>query len=450
MVKLDILNREEFVTNLVNLTENISDKKVSTSFAIDGSWGCGKSFVLDMYEQQLGAIQSEKTAMDKYFIIRYNCWKYDYYDEPLVAIVAVLIDIINQKTRLWNDEQKKARVLGVLKAVGTTLLSMVNDGIKDKIGVDIKATYETLKNSIESEEERVEQSHEYDMYFSFNQALHRLQDLFAELCRDQTLVFVVDELDRCLPEYSIKVLERLHHLVENSSNVITVLSIDKNQLKTSVQKIFGFVDPDKYLEKFIQFEICLDCGVVSDQVTEKYSDYIALFDREICPYDESTEEFIQKIFKGISARTQEQLIKRATIAHTLLFSEPKPMQFMCLELLLTVIDTCYPGKIVFCKFLGEYSRFVCSTPEPPFSGFINERFEEIPITNVSTYGMSDKSIFSCSASKSLYTCILFLWYNMFFCNENIRITIKNEPIRNKLEAELDDLKRFHQMVNYIK
>ena len=70
MVKLDILNRKKFVDTLVTLTENISSNKRSTSFAINGVWGCGKSFVLDMYEEQLNEIQSEETATDKYFVIR--------------------------------------------------------------------------------------------------------------------------------------------------------------------------------------------------------------------------------------------------------------------------------------------------------------------------------------------------------------------------------------------
>ena len=116
---------------------------------------------------------------------------------------------------MWNDEQKKARVLGVLKAVGTTLLSMVNAGVKCKSGIDIKNTYETLKTNIQAEEEKIEESHEYDVYFSFNQALIRLQQVITEISKEKTVVFIVDELDRCLPEYAIKVLERLHHLAEN-------------------------------------------------------------------------------------------------------------------------------------------------------------------------------------------------------------------------------------------
>ena len=448
--KLDILNREEFLIKLVNLTENISANRTSTSFAINGVWGCGKSFVLDMYEERLTKIQSEETATDKYFVIRYNCWKYDYYEEPLVAIVAAMIDIINQKTKLWNDEQKKARVLGVLKAVGTTLLSMVNAGVKDKIGVDIKNTYETLKTNVQAEEEKVEKSHEYDVYFSFNQALRRLQKLIAELCQDQTVVFMVDELDRCLPEYSIKVLERLHHLTENSNNVITVLSMDKAQLQTSVKQIFGFDEPEKYLEKFIQFEIKLDCGEISELITEKYAEYINLFE-DSCPVNDSIEEFIQVIFKDINVRTQEQIIKRATTAHTLLFNKSKSKPFMCMELLVTVINHCYSGKITFCKmFEKTFHHFESSKVDPPFAAFFNERFQELPCTPIQNVGLNNKHICRYNPSQSLYADILFWWSQIFFADKQTVITLKDEDLKNQLTDEISDLKKFNDTVKFIK
>ena len=421
MEKLDILNREEFVIKLVNLTENISANRTSTSFAINGVWGCGKSFVLDMYEERLNEIQSEEPATDKYFVIRYNCWKYDYYEEPLVAIVAAMIDIINQKTKLWNDEQKKARVLGVLKAVGTTLLSMVNAGVKDKIGVDVKAAYENLKTNIQAEEEKVEKSHEYDVYFSFNQALHRLQKLIAELSQDQTVVFMVDELDRCLPEYSIKVLERLHHLTENSNNVITVLSMDKAQLQISVKQIFGFDEPEKYLEKFIQFEIKLDCGKVTEQIVEKYSDYIAMFDKDLFELDDSVEEFIQAIFKDIDVRKQEQIVNKVTIAHQMLFTEKKDYVFMCMELLLGVLFCVYdyesssfnnPIKI------GQGDRkytdiFASSYSEasPAFSGFFEKKFNNINFKFEHSYSC-DPATYAISKYSKLYCSVILIWYRL--------------------------------------
>ena len=461
MEKLDILNREEFVNKLVNLTENISANNASTSFAINGVWGCGKSFVLDMYEERLNVIQSEETATDKYFVIRYNCWKYDYYEEPLVAIVAAMIDIINHKTKLWNDEQKKARILGVLKIVGTTLLSMVNDGIKDKIGVDIKATYETLKTNIQAEEEKVEQSHEYDIYFSFNQALHRLQDLIAELSQDQTVVFMVDELDRCLPEYSIKVLERLHHLTENSNNVITVLSMDKAQLQTSVKQIFGFEEPEKYLEKFIQFEIKLDCGEVSEKVAEKYSDYIAMFEKGAFEFNDSVEEFIQAIFKNIDARNQEQLVKRATIAHQLLYmeSEKKDYVFMCMELLLSVLicfyddNSCFRDvSIRFGQSENKFSNifdFSSENPTPAFAHFFKEKLDKVHFTTERVFS-DDPTNYKLAGSASLYGAVLFIWYWMHKKNPRAIISYSLNTEYKTIESYNEPLLEFAKTIKMLK
>ena len=62
------------------------------------------------------------------------------------------------------------------------------------------------KTTMGEETAKMQKTHEYDVFFSFNQALGHLQGLMAELGQEQTIVLVVDELDRCLPEYSIKVL----------------------------------------------------------------------------------------------------------------------------------------------------------------------------------------------------------------------------------------------------
>ena len=459
MEKLDILNREEFVNKLVTLTENISATNSNTSFALNGVWGCGKSFVLDMYEEQLNQIQYEETATDKYFVIRYNCWKYDYYDEPLVAIVAAMIDIINQKTKLWNDEEKKARILGVLKAVGTTLLSMINDGVKDKIGVDIKSTYDAIKDKVDFEEVKIEKSHEYDVYFSFKQALDRLQQLIAEISDNQTVVFVVDELDRCMPEYSIKVLERLHHLTENSNNVITILSMDKEQLESSVKQIFGFDNPAKYLEKFIQFEIKLDCGKVTEEVIVKYANYIEMFDKDIFPIDDSIEEFIQAVFMDIDARTQEQLVKKATVAHQLLYNDKKDYVFMCMELLLTVLICVYNDNSCFVdnpiKFgQGEttFSQLFHSSSVseiPAFSEFFMNKYKELRFTYRRGFS-DDANVYILPYNSRLYCGVLFNWYWMHKKHPSIVINHYKDDEYQKISNHHLELKNFAETIKMIK
>lgn len=167
MDKLDILNRDKFVERLLKLTENISSNKASTCFAINGPWGSGKTFVLDMFQEKLERIQSEETFTDKYFVIRYDCWKFDYYAEPLVAIVASMMSVIEEKTKLFPDTEKKCEILGMLKAVGVTLLSIGNGALREKTGLDIQKAYETVRDGKEEGAADYENKHDYDAYFNF-------------------------------------------------------------------------------------------------------------------------------------------------------------------------------------------------------------------------------------------------------------------------------------------
>lgn len=452
MEKLDILNREEFVNKLVNLTENISANKTSTSFAINGVWGCGKSFVLDMYEERLNEIQSEETADNKYFVIRYNCWKYDYYEEPLVAIVAAMIDIINQKTKLWNDDKKRARVLGVLKAVGISLLTIGNNAIKDKTGLDIKSAFDVVAKETQKENEKQRKKREYDANFSFNQSLECLRHEIDQLSQEQTIVFMVDELDRCLPEYSIKVLERLHHLTEDSQNVITVLSMDKEQLQKSVKQIFGFEHPEKYLEKFIKFELGLNLGRVSEKITEKHKGYIDLFDKDKIHFNDSIEEFMQAVFQRIGVREQEQLMHRVELAHRLLFEKGKDYSFMCAEILIAVLSSHYGSILAFTGWLDQfYQPIEFGKQKPPFDLFFREKFDGTPMKEIVRMGGNVPRNWCCfSYEKSLYGAIAYIWYEMHVKNGSIGIDVESNELKTILKQNVVDLKKFVETLGFIK
>lgn len=418
MDRLDILNRDEFVEQLITLVENISANKSSASFAINGAWGCGKSFVLDMFQERLEEIQSEETYINKYFVIRYDSWKFDYYEEPLVAIVASMISIIEKKTKLFPDSEKKLELLGMLKAVGITLLSIANSALKEKTGIDCKEAYETVCNSKKEAAAEYEKQHSYDAYFSLNKVIEKLVNLLQELAREYTIVFLVDELDRCLPEYAIKVLERLHHLTENEENIITIISIDKQQLLASVKNTFGFDNPEKYLEKFISFEVKLDNGEVSETIFEKYPDYIALFDKDIFPFRDSVEECIKAIFKNIEVRTQEQLVKKAMLAHQLLYSDKKDYSFMCMELILAVMicyhkdDSCFSDTSVDITSFDKIFN-LSKKAKPEFSNFFKDKFEKIEFRYSHRYPnepLLEQQIYILSDKTTLYGAILYTWY----------------------------------------
>lgn len=452
MDKLDILNRKEFVNQLIKLVEYISANKSSTCFAINGVWGCGKSFVLDMFENELEGIQSEKTNSDQYFIIRYNSWKYDYYEEPLVAIVASMISTIEEKTNLFPDSLAKSKYLGILKAIGVSLLSVGADAAKAKTGIDFKKAFDVIEKGKAEGTSIYEDEHEYDVYFGFKNVLNKLADLLRNIAEKYTIVILVDELDRCLPEYAIKVLERLHHLTENQSNIITIVSIDKEQLLTSVKQIFGFENPEKYLAKFISFEVKLDCGTVSETLMEKYSDYFALFDKEIFPFKDPVEECLQAIFKGIDIRTQEQLMNKAKLVHKLLYTDKKDYSFMCMEVLLAVMicfyqdDSCFTDASINLASFDNIFMPNWSSTQPAFAAFFKAKFEKINF-NRKEREFNNRWNYVLPEYADLYGAILFTWYWMHKKNKNSIIKYNdNSVIHDLVSKNTEELKKYAEMI----
>ena len=89
----DFLSRQPYLDLLKSIIANQCDNPIGYSFAIDGEWGCGKSWVLTELESQL-----KVENKNKYLIFHYNAWENDFYEEPLVAILSVMIEKLNQIT----------------------------------------------------------------------------------------------------------------------------------------------------------------------------------------------------------------------------------------------------------------------------------------------------------------------------------------------------------------
>ncbi len=71
------------------------------------------------------------------------------------------------------------------------------------------------------------------------------------------LVFIIDELDRCRPNYSIEILEKAKHFF-NVENIVFILGADKAQLGSSVKAIYGEgLNVNGYLRRFIDFDYLL-------------------------------------------------------------------------------------------------------------------------------------------------------------------------------------------------
>lgn len=307
--KLDVLNRDAFISKVKKIVEILADKKRGCCFAIDGAWGSGKTYVLEIFENQLKKIQLEENADNKYFVFHYDCWKYDYYEEPSIAIVSAMLEAADKEISLFSEEVNNVLRLS-WETTKNILAEIARELCKNKVGIDLVTVAEkTLENHDKEEIDN------FDSLYGFKKALEETRKSIQKIAEDKTVVIVVDELDRCLPEYSIKVLERLHHIFTDLNNVIVIVSMDKMQLEHSIKGIYGDIDVDVYLRKLIAFKIDLDNGITSS-FGGKFASYFSMFDISL-EEGKEIEMFFSDILVGLDMRTQERIFNKAELIHTI-------------------------------------------------------------------------------------------------------------------------------------
>jgi len=189
-----------------------------------------------------------------------------------------------------------------------------------------------------------------------------LKKELSKLAEKHAIIICVDELDRCLPEYAIKVLERLHHVFEDIDNLQVVLSIDKNQLDKTVKTIFGDdVNVAGYLTKFIDFTIKLPRGDIDKEKFDLlFDDYVKNFKYSNGYVTiKSTDDFLNELFAKTNIRRQIKIIEKAKLVHSLM---PKTsnltIDYMAIEIFLTMISFVYDLDVKFNKQITDFNDVI--------------------------------------------------------------------------------------------
>lgn len=350
--KFDVLDRGGFIEKLKDLVNVISENKQGCCFGLNGFWGSGKSFVLEKFEEEIKEIQSEETGDTKYFVFHYDCWKYDYYEEPAIAIIAAMLDATDRELNVFTSEQRDVVKKMAWETAKETLKVVASELCKNKVGIDL---VEIATNTIE--ERMKEDDNSFDSLYGFKRALEATRKGIQKIADRKAVVIIVDELDRCLPEYTIKVLERLHHIFTDLKNVIVIVSMDKTQIEHSIKEIYGEINVDTYLRKFISFKVNLDNGKAG-QYIKKYETYTSMF--EFLQGEEPiVEKFFSDIMSGLDIRTQERIFNKAETIHKLICSEEiKDSSIMTFEILfLTIALRTKSNNIEWLVNKGHYPNY---------------------------------------------------------------------------------------------
>lgn len=242
----DALERRPTVEFLVGLIQRAGGPFV---LALDSPWGTGKTTLVRMLEVEL--------KRQEFSCIYFNAWQVDYVTDPLVALVSS-IDRLELGTdgaaATFKEHLKKARRVTSLVAKRTAVAAAkaLTVGALD-LDEEIEAAAAELAG--ESVNDIVEAfQKEGALLEKFRSELEKAIEQLPNLGKKSTLVFFVDEIDRCRPTFSIELLERIKHLFD-VPNILFVLSLDKAQLEASIAAVYGQdINAAEYLRRFIDLE----------------------------------------------------------------------------------------------------------------------------------------------------------------------------------------------------
>ena len=98
------------------------------------------------------------------------------------------------------------------------------------------------------------------------------------------LIILVDEIDRCLPDAQLKILERLHHLFD-VKNCVVIVTMNQNSVAQTVRTIYG-VDGYEYLKKFFDFTFNLKTSA-NEYFRNLLDDYVNVLTKIGVPKDKA-------------------------------------------------------------------------------------------------------------------------------------------------------------------
>lgn len=220
--------------------------------AVEGPWGCGKSYFLRAWSGDHG--------MDAE-VVYFDAFEMDYLDDPLVSLIHAFVQKAQGAETGGLSKAGKVLKTGAMKLlpfvsrVGLAAATVgASSAVDEAAGEIIKGS----KDAVGKEMERM-----WQVETGRHATIGRFRDLLAEVVKEspgQRLVFIVDELDRCRPDYALQMLEVIKHFFA-VEGVHFVMGANLNHLARSVEARYGAgVDGRKYLQRFFHLEMPMRKG----------------------------------------------------------------------------------------------------------------------------------------------------------------------------------------------
>jgi len=252
------------------------------SIGVSGAWGVGKSSLIKLIRNELMLDKSAPKGMlsdqNTFLFVEFNAWLYQGYDDARAALLETVAQTLEREADARRtacdkvtDFAKRVNWFRVAKLAGNaaTMLAVAHPGLG--LMALLGGAFGGARNqdngeskSGTSEKDAKDQGKEGPWLKSAEeetppreiQALRNaLEDALREL--NVTLVVLIDDLDRCLPETAISTLEAIRLLLFMDHTAF-VIAADESMIKHAVKRHFQGVDDvlvTNYFDKLIQVPI---------------------------------------------------------------------------------------------------------------------------------------------------------------------------------------------------
>lgn len=265
--KTDFLNFTEVAEQISALAR--SPEMLPVSVGVFGTWGTGKSTVLNLVKQDLERYDPKPV------VIEFDAWLFQGFDDSKAALMEVVADTLIKAAKddeglLGKAKALAARVnyfralgvaadfgIGMALGVPPGLLTKAGDAISSLVSGSVKSDdVDTAKEVGKAASEGWGKLIKPEKARTPPKEISAFRQEFSEILEGlgRPLVVFIDNLDRCLPDVAIGTLEaiRLFLFMPGTSFVIAA---DEDMVRHSVARHFR--DPDSshvkdYLDKVIQ------------------------------------------------------------------------------------------------------------------------------------------------------------------------------------------------------
>ena len=272
----------------------------------------------------------------------------------------------------------------------TTLSKIVGTIIEKKYEINPNGIIDSIKDSGKAIADVKLTKSDFNKMLPLENAVKQIKSVIQDLSKEKKIILIVDELDRCLPEYAIKVLERLHHVC-NGMPVIQVIAYSGKALANSIAQIYGQKSDDEisekafaehYLEKFVNLTLPLDYGTSKNNFDMLYEDLPKNYRPTFYESEKFLENFYKELLGKLPIRNRKQVFSTVKMFHELTLATNNFEDFvstyelLCCEIIIVIaipspihMEHVGAGLIAIAdKLMADFLRYVDATQTNGSSG----------------------------------------------------------------------------------